>query len=52
MAGQIGLLESWQRFRYDGEINTFVIVYILWLFRFMIGQVWILIFRVLACDRE
>jgi hypothetical protein len=27
MAGQIGLLESWQRFRYDGEINIFVIVY-------------------------
>jgi hypothetical protein len=27
MAGQIGLLESWQRFRYDGEINTFVIAY-------------------------
>jgi len=55
MAGQIGLLESWQRFRYDGEINTFVIAYPLWLFRFMIGQVsevWILSFRAMTCDRK
>jgi hypothetical protein len=29
MEGRIGLLESWQRFRYDGEIDTFVIVYTL-----------------------